>query len=524
MLCNSSSCFFLNLFWSSRIFASSILFSSAFSNSLSASNCSLNNFICTGCSIFADISNSWNSLSFSFVMDCKAFKLISFWICFSNSAFSWPNKSGLPIAPTGDLLEISCPCLEKSGLPKIAPVPICSTFSPLIRCLMVVGKCPCCDILFALSSSLCLCAWSRNPINSANLSSIPCSLLDASKAATPTPTIATLIAPNMPTIPSPAISPNVSLTCSRFSPKDARPFTTFSSAFESPVPSAAESLSSESWFSANELLRFSKDFFTVPKNFSSAINLWKLKTLSPIMDKVPVSVCASSSVVFPNFPLAPRFSSKTLAVSSAVVVAPCLKPSKAFNPLSLNKSDAAAPPANALCIWADAVAKSNPVRAAAFPVIVSSLERCSASCATTANEPAPCWISCKLNGTLAANFASSLNAFWPACAEPNRFLSLTWRPSISIPTWTTFLTCIAPNAPATAPPIRVILLEIVVIVEPISEKALFIFAEDDWVFCSDFFSAFSSWLMSPWIFTRISSTVVFAISQGIFPLNLVIHH
>ena len=66
------------------------------------------------------------------------------------------------------------------------------------------------------------------------------------------------------------------------------------------------------------------------------------------MDSVPVKVLAKSSVAPANLPPSPNTLSNASAVSSAVTVAPALKPNKSLTPLSLNISALATPAENDL--------------------------------------------------------------------------------------------------------------------------------------------------------------------------------
>ena len=77
---------------------------------------------------------------------------------------------------------------------------------------------------------------------------------------------------------------------------------------------------------------------------------------------------------------------------------------------------------------------------------------CSALFDTTASDPAPACISCKLNGTLPANANNSSNALAPVSASPNNALNLILKFSISTPTPTMSFIARTPNVvPRIAP-------------------------------------------------------------------------
>ena len=78
--------------------------------------------------------------------------------------------------------------------------------------------------------------------------------------------------------------------------------------------------------------------FNSSKKFAPATFLLKLNNLSPSIDKVPVNVVDNSFVASPNLPPLPNTLSNAFIVSSAVTVAPALKPNISLTPFSLNMS------------------------------------------------------------------------------------------------------------------------------------------------------------------------------------------
>ena len=198
-------------------------------------------------------------------------------------------------------------------------------------------------------------------------------------------------------------------------------------------------LSIVSEFCSNDLLRSPNCFLSCEKKPASNKTLLKLKTLSPIIDKVPVNVCASSSVEFPNFPPLPNTLLNASTVCSIETVAPAWKPSIFLTPFSLNKSAAPIPALNDLWICSAAVLKSNPVTAATLPVISNIFCRSFALSVTVANIPEPDCISSREKGTLDANLVMFSNAFAPSFVSLSKNFNLTCKFSNSFPVLTKFL-------------------------------------------------------------------------------------
>ena len=235
-------------------------------------------------------------------------------------------------------------------------------------------------------------------------------------------------------------------TSDEYFAKNLKPLATFSTAIAKSVPIVTAILSIVSEFFANDLLRSPNCCFNCAKKPASKRTLLKLKTLSPIIERVPPNVFANSSVAPSNLPPLPNTLSKAATVSSTDTVAPALKPSISLTPLSLNKSAADIPALNDLWICSAVVLKSSPVTAATLPVIFIKFASSSASSLTTANTPEPLCISSREKGTLDANFAISSKAFAPSFAEPNKNFNWTCRFSICLPVLTIFLiTRPAPN-------------------------------------------------------------------------------